>query len=112
MSLTRALADARLRRTLPSPAMRKKLRMAAGVSQQAIATAVGASASAVSRWEAGSRCPRDGRLRAYARLLGQLADIAPAANRGSRGSNLNRRGSAARPSLESRAVRGGRRETG
>jgi DNA-binding transcriptional regulator YiaG len=54
-----ALRAADLRRRLPSPAMRRLLRVQAGVSIRAVAHRVGVSDVAVLRWEQGRRSPRD-----------------------------------------------------
>ncbi|MDP9223659.1 MAG: helix-turn-helix transcriptional regulator [Actinomycetota bacterium] len=66
------LYEARMRRGLPDPAMRKLLRARAGVSQQAIADEVGCSREEISRYEAGRRTPRGRFLVAYVAVLDRL----------------------------------------
>ncbi|MFI9082093.1 telomere-associated protein Tap [Streptomyces sioyaensis] len=63
---------------LPSPAERKRLRKAAGLSQAQVATALGARREAVGNWEAGRTEPRPPKRAAYARLLEGLAARFPA----------------------------------
>ncbi|WP_331762210.1 helix-turn-helix domain-containing protein (plasmid) [Streptomyces sp. NBC_01520] len=58
---------------LPTPAERKRLREAAGLSQAQIATALDARREAVGNWEAGRTEPRPPKRAAYARLLEGLA---------------------------------------
>jgi transcriptional regulator with XRE-family HTH domain len=72
-AIEEALSAARLRRQLPPPQLRRLLRERCGLSQQALAAAVGVSAAAVSRWEAGLRTPRGDDLRRYAAALARLA---------------------------------------
>ncbi|MFH8927131.1 telomere-associated protein Tap [Streptomyces pristinaespiralis] len=63
---------------LPSPAERKRLREAAGLSQAQIASALNARREAVGNWEAGRTEPRPPKRAAYARLLEGLAARFPA----------------------------------
>jgi DNA-binding transcriptional regulator YiaG len=70
--LRKALKRAHDRRRLPVPAERKRIREMAGVSQAALAAAVGTSVPAVSRWESGKRAPRDTYLARYLEVLQQL----------------------------------------
>lgn len=49
-----------------------EIRRAAGLSQAEVASVVGVTASAVSRWEGGDRLPRGMRARRYAVLLDSL----------------------------------------
>ncbi|WP_326683080.1 telomere-associated protein Tap [Streptomyces sp. NBC_01237] len=63
---------------LPTPAERKRLREAAGLSQAQIATALDARREAVGNWEAGRTEPRPPKRAAYARLLEGLAARYPA----------------------------------
>ena len=72
-SLDTAIALARARRRLPSPAARQLLRQRAGLSQRAFAAAIGVTREAVALWEAGKREPRDENLRRYLELLDRLA---------------------------------------
>jgi transcriptional regulator with XRE-family HTH domain len=64
---------------LPPPAERRRLRLAAGLSQAQIATALGTRREAVGSWEAGQREPRPPQRTAYARLLEGLAQRFPTA---------------------------------
>ncbi len=67
----------KLRRPLPPPAERRAIRQRAGISQAAIAAALGCSTCAVTRWEQGSRMPRDESRQRYAELLARLTAITP-----------------------------------
>ncbi|WP_229336877.1 helix-turn-helix domain-containing protein [Streptomyces flavotricini] len=58
---------------LPSPKERRSLREAAGLTYEAIATAVGVRANTVRSWESGRTHPRGRKLDAYAALLGSVA---------------------------------------
>lgn len=66
------LARVEARRALPSPAMQRALRRAAGVSLAEVAAALGVTRQAVSMWELGQRTPRGATLIAYTRLLREL----------------------------------------
>ncbi|MEU8949682.1 helix-turn-helix domain-containing protein [Streptomyces sp. NPDC048489] len=59
--------------TLPTPQVRRQLRLAAGLTQAEVAEAIGVKRLAVARWEAGSTQPHRGNRRAYAHLLRKLA---------------------------------------
>lgn len=61
--------EIRARRRLPTPAMARELRLAAGLSQARVARELGVTSVTVSRWEAGDRTPRGDLLVAYADLL-------------------------------------------
>lgn len=63
---------------LPPPAERRRLRTAAGLSQEQIATALGTRREAVGNWESGRTEPRPPQRAAYARLLETLAARFPA----------------------------------
>ncbi|MBB6438612.1 telomere-associated protein Tap [Streptomyces candidus] len=63
---------------LPPPAERKRLREAAGLSQEQIARALTARRESVGNWEAGRSEPRPPKRAAYARLLEGLAARFPA----------------------------------
>ncbi|WP_157873376.1 helix-turn-helix transcriptional regulator, partial [Streptomyces neyagawaensis] len=63
---------------LPPPAERRRLRTAAGLSQEQIATALGTRREAVGNWESGRTEPRPPQRAAYARLLESLAARFPA----------------------------------
>jgi len=58
--------------TLPTPAARRLLREAAELSLADIGVMVGATRSAVSRWERGERRPRGENRRRYAAVLADL----------------------------------------
>jgi len=61
---------------LPTPAERRKIREGAGLSQAAVADAIGVTPQAVALWEAGRRTPR-GCLRAqYAEALEVMRESA------------------------------------
>ncbi|MFE9968926.1 telomere-associated protein Tap [Streptomyces sp. NPDC005525] len=63
---------------LPAPAERKRLREAAGLSQDQIAKVLKARREAVGNWESGRTEPRPPKRAAYARLLEGLAARYPA----------------------------------
>lgn len=63
---------------LPVPAERRRLREAAGLSQEQIARALKARREAVGNWESGRTEPRPPKRAAYARLLERLAERFPA----------------------------------
>ncbi|WP_050509025.1 telomere-associated protein Tap [Streptomyces rimosus] len=63
---------------LPSPAERRRLREAAGLSQAQVAQALDVRREAVGAWEAGKKEPRAPKRAAYARLLEGLAARFPA----------------------------------
>lgn len=67
------VVETRLRRSLPPPAQRRRIRELAGHTQERVAAALGVSRVTVGRWEAGVRLPRGQQLRRYALLLDQLA---------------------------------------
>ncbi|MFE4258262.1 telomere-associated protein Tap [Streptomyces sp. NPDC056883] len=92
---------------LPAPAERRRLREAAGLSQDQIAKVLQARREAVGNWEAGRTEPRPPKRAAYARLLEGLAARFPSSALGSYGDS----GSSATPpeptsgqALESRAM--------
>lgn len=62
---------------LPSPRVRQKLRLAAGLTQQEVADAVGVKRLAVARWELGQTHPRRPHRAVYIRLLKGLAERFP-----------------------------------
>jgi DNA-binding transcriptional regulator YiaG len=64
-----------LRRRLPAPAMRRAIRVAAGLTQAELASCLPAPVhrETVARWEAGVRTPRGELLLAYVQLLDELA---------------------------------------
>ncbi|MFE0674906.1 telomere-associated protein Tap [Streptomyces sp. NPDC058867] len=63
---------------LPAPAERVRLREAAGLTQAAVAQALGVRVPSIDAWEAGRAEPRAERLEAYRRLLEGLASRYPA----------------------------------
>ncbi|MFD9224926.1 telomere-associated protein Tap [Streptomyces sp. NPDC060064] len=63
---------------LPAPAERERLREAAGLTQVAIAQALGVRVPSITAWEAGRAEPKGERLEAYRRLLEGLAHRYPA----------------------------------
>ncbi|MFF5788573.1 helix-turn-helix domain-containing protein [Streptomyces sp. NPDC012693] len=64
---------------LPPPRVRAQLRLAAGLTQQNIADALGVKRMAVTRWELGQTSPRRPHRDAYIRLLNGLAERFPEA---------------------------------
>ena len=71
--LEQALAQARCRRSFPTPVERRLLRLRAGLSQAALAASVGITTAAISRYESGERSPRQKILERYAEVLDRLA---------------------------------------
>jgi transcriptional regulator with XRE-family HTH domain len=71
--LTQALERASARRRLPDKETRRLLRKRAGISQAALARALGVDPATVCRWETGDREPDDQRLSAYLEALDRLA---------------------------------------
>ncbi|MCX4571869.1 helix-turn-helix transcriptional regulator [Streptomyces sp. NBC_01571] len=63
---------------LPAPAERVRLREAAGLTQAAVAQALGLRVPSIIAWEAGRAEPRGERLEAYRRLIEGLAHRYPA----------------------------------
>ncbi|KPI12496.1 helix-turn-helix domain protein, partial [Actinobacteria bacterium OK006] len=57
---------------LPAPTERVRLREAAGLTQAAIAQALGVRVPSITAWEAGRAEPKGERLEAYRRLLDGL----------------------------------------
>ncbi|MFE0776918.1 helix-turn-helix transcriptional regulator [Streptomyces sp. NPDC058861] len=64
---------------LPPPRVRAQLRLAAGLTQQDVADAVGVQRLAVVRWELGKSTPRRPQRDVYIHLLKRLAKRFPAA---------------------------------
>jgi transcriptional regulator with XRE-family HTH domain len=60
------------RAALPTPAVRRALRLDSGLAQQDVADALGVHRETVSRWERGIRTPRGALLIAYTDLLREL----------------------------------------
>lgn len=76
--MSHLLEEVRLSRSLPTPALARAIREAAGVSQTRIAQELGVHRLTVARWEAGSRSPRGAHRVAYAALLNQLREATAA----------------------------------
>ncbi|WP_294981171.1 helix-turn-helix transcriptional regulator [uncultured Microbacterium sp.] len=68
------LNDVRARGALPTPALRRAIREAAGVSQGQIAREVGVHRMTVCRWESGTSTPAGEHLHAYAAILRDLQE--------------------------------------
>lgn len=64
---------------LPPPRVRAQLRLAASLTQQDVADAVGVKRLAVVRWELGKSTPRRPQRDAYNHLLKRLAERFPEA---------------------------------
>lgn len=77
VSLTPAplIEQARARR-LPLPPEARAIRMAANITQNELAKALGVHTVSVQRWEAGTRRPRGPVAERYAALLAGLAEVA------------------------------------
>lgn len=73
--MSQVVETARARRSLPSPALAKAIREAAGVTQAEVAQELGVSPLTVYRWEAARRRPRGDYLAAYSALLSQLREV-------------------------------------
>ncbi|HXF83150.1 MAG TPA: helix-turn-helix transcriptional regulator [bacterium] len=71
--LEELLDRARQRRRLPDPKTRRLLRERAGITQAALAEAVGVSRAALCRWELGDREPDEQFLAKYLAALDRLA---------------------------------------
>ncbi|MFF5859877.1 helix-turn-helix domain-containing protein [Streptomyces sp. NPDC012751] len=69
--------DALVDDVLPPPTVRAKLRLAAGLTQQEVAEAVGVKRLAVARWELGQTHPRRPHRAVYMHLLNRLAERYP-----------------------------------
>jgi transcriptional regulator with XRE-family HTH domain len=94
--LDRKLREARKRRSLPAPDVRRLLRLNAGLTQDDVAEIVGVVRPAVTRWESGARTPVGRPALAYAELLERLAREV-----------LDDGGPAATPGLQNHAGAGG-----
>jgi len=72
------LDEVKARRGLPTPALAREVRRAAGLSQERVARELGVARVTVARWECGIRSPRGERLVAYAALLSELQRVGAA----------------------------------
>ena len=79
-ALDQALEEARLRRRLPDPQLRRLIRERVGLTQHDLARALGIDPASVSRYESGRRMPRGGLLQRYAALLDRLIQEAGGAS--------------------------------
>ena len=70
--MSQLLEDVRKARRLPSPEMRRAIRMEAGVSQTRLAAELGVDRVTLARWESGDRTPRGELLGRYTDLLDEL----------------------------------------
>jgi DNA-binding transcriptional regulator YiaG len=66
------IEQAKLRRQLPPPPLRRALREQAGLSKSSVGAAIGVSAMAILHWERGTRRPNPEHLAKYAALLRSL----------------------------------------
>ena len=66
------LDEVRRRRRIPTPAVARAIRLAAGVSQARIASEVGVHPVTVARWESGARRPSGEVGQRYLQLLDEL----------------------------------------
>jgi DNA-binding transcriptional regulator YiaG len=73
-----ALLEQAAQDALPEPSERRRLREAAGLSQDQVAQALSVRRETVTSWETGRTDPRPPKRAAYARLLAALADRYPA----------------------------------
>ena len=69
------LEEALARRVLPEPPERRAIRLAAGISQRRLATALGVSPTALRFYESGRSEPRATHLTRYCELLLDLARL-------------------------------------
>jgi transcriptional regulator with XRE-family HTH domain len=73
--LDELLARKVARRRLPEPAIRRLLRVQAGLTQAELGAAVGVARETVSRWETGKRTPQGATLDSYLEALEKLVQI-------------------------------------
>lgn len=71
-NLTAILEEVRDRRDLPTPGMRRAIRVSAGLSLTDVARLCDVSRQAVAAWEAGKATPARPHLATYADLLRRL----------------------------------------
>lgn len=72
MQLESALRENRRRGEFPPAARLRALRLAAGLSQEIVARAVGVNRSCIALYEGGVRRPRGRRLEKYLRVLRRI----------------------------------------
>jgi DNA-binding transcriptional regulator YiaG len=75
--INEALTQAKAKRDLPTPNEARRIREAAGLTQQQIGEAVGVDGATVCRWESGERHPRGPSARLYLAVLGRAAALTP-----------------------------------
>jgi DNA-binding XRE family transcriptional regulator len=75
------------RPTLPPPAARRALRVAAGATLEEVGRTVGVSREAIRRYENGSRTPRGAHAEAYAAVLRDFQALIPLAGGDGRASD-------------------------
>ena len=71
--LDEVIARRRAQRALPDPSRCRSLREAAQLTQEDLASVLGVTRAAVSRWELGERRPRAATLERYLAALERLA---------------------------------------
>lgn len=71
--------EVRRAQTLPTPEAARQIRLAAGVSQERLASELGVHRMTVVRWETGERAPRGLHRTVYANLLRELEQALPQA---------------------------------
>lgn len=72
--MSQLLDEVTRRRRLPSPALARAVRVAAGVTQQRLADEVGVHRMTVARWETGERHPRGAMAARWAEVLDSLRE--------------------------------------
>lgn len=77
--MSQLVEDARAASRLPTPAKARHIRMAASVSQAAMAQELGVHRVTLARWETGHLSPSGTRRAQYARLLEELQRAVTAA---------------------------------
>jgi DNA-binding XRE family transcriptional regulator len=72
LDIDQVICKARVRVSLPAPAVRRLIREQASLTQSDIAGPLGVDRASVSRWESGQQAPRGALREAYAQLLERL----------------------------------------
>ena len=75
VDVTRNLVEEIVATRLPTPAMARAIREAAGVSQVRVAEELDVNRLTVARWESGERSPRGANRSRYAALLAELRTL-------------------------------------